>query len=98
MYQYRLTSKIKLKVQTVCTIQQHAINSGKRKNMICKFAHLFINSVWKNAQEPDNSICHQGQDLDDLGTETEDRTIHFMPFVPFYFEPCECIIKKCTTH
>ena len=46
--------------KTVCTIQEHAINSGKRKNMICKFAHLFINSVWKNAQEPDNSVCHQG--------------------------------------
>lgn len=32
----------------------------------------------------------QGQ----TGTGMGDRTIHFVPFVPFYFEPCERIIYQ----
>lgn len=38
----------------------------------------------------DRTRTAQGQ----TGTGMGDRTIHFVPFVPFYFEPCECIIYQ----
>ena len=92
-----MISKIKLKVQKkYVRYASMLLFVQKRKNMVCKFSHIFINFVWKNAQEPDNSICHQGQDLDGSGTGMGDTTIHFVPLVPFYFEPCECIIYQKT--